>query len=216
MTGDARRIRVVLALRKAGVADTRVLAAMEEIPRHLFVPDTFLDKAYDDVALPIGHHQTLSQPSVVGIMSEALELGDRMKVLEVGTGSGYQTAVLAQLARRVYTIERHRPLMAKAEEMFSTLRLSNVTTRVGDGTLGWPEQAPFARILVTAAAADVPPVLADQLDEGGVMVVPVGHTEQSQIILRVRRRADRFENEEIRQVRFVPLIPGESPSEVKG
>ncbi len=207
---------MVLALRKAGVADTRVLAAMEEIPRHLFVPDTFLDKAYDDVALPIGHHQTLSQPSVVGIMSEALELGDRMKVLEVGTGSGYQTAVLAQLARRVYTIERHRPLMAKAEEMFSTLRLSNVTTRVGDGTLGWPEQAPFARILVTAAAADVPPVLADQLDEGGVMVVPVGHTEQSQIILRVRRRADRFENEEIRQVRFVPLIPGESPSEVKG
>jgi protein-L-isoaspartate(D-aspartate) O-methyltransferase len=207
LTGDARRIRVVLALRKAGVADTRVLAAMEEIPRHLFVPDTFRDKAYDDVALPIGHHQTLSQPSVVGIMSEALEVGDRMKVLEVGTGSGYQTAVLAHLARRVYTIERHRPLMVKAEEMFAGLRLSNITTKVGDGTLGWPEQAPFARILVTAAAADVPPVLADQLDADGVMVVPVGHTEQSQIILRVRRLSDQFETEEIRQVRFVPLIP---------
>ncbi len=211
MSNDTRRIRVVLALRKAGVADTRVLAAMEEIPRHLFVPHPFRDKAYDDVALPIGHHQTLSQPSVVGIMSEALAVGERMKVLEVGTGSGYQTAVLAHLARRVYTIERHRPLMAKAEKMFARLRLSNITTRVGDGTLGWPEQAPFARIMVTAAAADVPPILADQLDDEGLMVVPVGQTEQSQIVLRVRRRCGRFESEEIRQVRFVPLIAHEEP-----
>ncbi len=207
MNQDKRRIRVVLALRKAGVADTRVLAAMEEIPRHLFVPDAFIDKAYDDVALPIGHHQTLSQPSVVGIMSEALSVGERMKVLEVGTGSGYQTAVLARLARRVYTVERHRPLMMGAEKIFSQLCLSNITTRIGDGTLGWPEQEPFSRIIVTAAAADVPPVLADQLDEGGLMVVPVGHDEQSQVIMRVRRQGSGFETEEIRQVRFVPLIP---------
>src|SRR5690606_13333974 len=129
---------------------------------------------FDDVALPIGHGQTLSRPAVVGLMTESLKLTPRTKVLEIGTGSGYQTCVLASLARRVYTIERHRPLLAMAEERFDQLQLFNITTNAGDGTLGWKEQAPFQCINVTAGAADVPPVLADQLAEGGAMIVPIG------------------------------------------
>lgn len=197
----------MLALRGAGIGDTKVLGAMETIPREMFVPEAFADKAWDDVTLPIGHHQTLSQPRVVAAMTEALRVGDRDKVLEVGTGSGYQTAVLAKLCRRVYTIERHRPLLAEAEKRFAALKLHNITTKVGDGTLGWKEQAPFQRIIVTAAAADVPPVLAEQLGEGGMMVVPVGDDPDRQSIVRVTRTADGFETEELREVRFVPLIP---------
>ena len=140
-------------------------------------------------------------------MTQELDLGDRMKVLEVGTGSGYQAAVLAPLCRRVYTIERHRELLAAAEQRFQALDINNITTKVGDGTLGWPEQAPFDRIIVTAAAADVPPILAEQLSEDGIMVVPIGDNSETQTILRVRRTADGFETEELRKVRFVPLIP---------
>jgi protein-L-isoaspartate(D-aspartate) O-methyltransferase len=207
LNSPAHKVRLVLALRGAGIGDTKVLGAMETIPREMFVPEAFADKAWDDVTLPIGHHQTLSQPRVVAAMTEALRVGDRDKVLEVGTGSGYQTAVLAKLCRRVYTIERHRPLLAEAEKRFAALKLHNITTKVGDGTLGWKEQAPFQRIIVTAAAADVPPVLAEQLGEGGMMVVPVGDDPDRQSIVRVTRTADGFETEELREVRFVPLIP---------
>ena len=134
----------------------------------------FQDLAYDDVALPIGYYQTLSQPSTVGRMTQALDLGDRMKVLEIGTGSGYQAAVLAKLCRRLYTIERYPELLKDAEQRFKKLGLVNITTRIGDGSLGWPEQAPFERIIVTAAAADIPDILLKQLAEGGIMIIPVG------------------------------------------
>lgn len=201
------KMELVLSLRRAGVTDTDVIATMESVPREIFVPEAFRDRSYEDITLPIGHHQTLSQPGVVGLMTEALELDDRKKVLEVGTGSGYQTAILAPLCRRVYTIERHEPLLREAEKRFEELRVRNVTTKVGDGTLGWGAQAPFERIIVTAAAADVPPILADQLSIGGIMVVPIGLSDDFQTILKVVKTDHGLETEELRDVRFVPLIP---------
>ncbi|MGZ8997004.1 MAG: protein-L-isoaspartate(D-aspartate) O-methyltransferase, partial [Rhodospirillales bacterium] len=162
MSPDSRKIRLIIELRRSGVTDTRVCAAIERIPRERFVREALRHQAYENIPLAIGCEQTMSAPIVVGRMTQALELGERMKVLEVGTGSGYQAAVLSRLCRRVYTIERHRPLLAEAETALKSLNISNVSTRSGDGTLGWPEQAPFERIIVTAAAADVPPVLAEQ------------------------------------------------------
>lgn len=208
MNPDSRKIRLILALRRSGITDTRVLAAMERIPRDAFVPVTFRDRAYDDVALPIGRHQTISQPSVVARMTQALEVGSRMKVLEVGTGSGYQAAVLAGLCRRLYTIERHRELLDLAERQFASLRITNVTTRLGDGALGWPEQAPFDRIIVTAAATDMPASLADQLAVGGIMVLPVGGPDGDQSLMRIRRTEEGLIGETVGSVRFVPLVPG--------
>lgn len=208
MTADSRKARMMLDLRRGGVTETRVLAALEATPRAAFLPSHFKDRAYDDVALPIGHHQTVSQPTVVGRMTQALEVGPRMKVLEIGTGSGYQAAVLAALCRRLYTIERHAPLMKAAEERFKRLGLVNITTLVGDGTRGWPEQAPFDRIIVTAAAADVPPILIGQLDDKGIMVIPVGLDENDQTLLKVRRTPTGVETEDLGSTRFVPLVAG--------
>ena len=208
MTTAANKARLILSLRSAGITDTTVLSAIERVPRELFVPETFRDQAYENTALPIGYGQTLSQPLVVAHMVEALELGNRMKLLEVGTGSGYHAAILAQLCRRVYTIERHRPLLAEAERRFAELGLHNITTRGGDGMLGWPEQAPFDRISVTAAA-DTPPVaLLDQLAVGGIMVMPVGGRDRVQILQQTRRTEDGFETQDLMEVRFVPLLPG--------
>jgi len=203
-------MELVLALRRAGVTDPDVVATMERVPRELFVPEAFQAQSYQDITLPIGHHQTLSQPAVVGLMTEALELDDRKKVLEVGTGSGYQTAILSPLCRRVYSIERHAPLLEEAEKRFEKLRIRNVTTKVGDGTLGWDAQAPFERIIVTAAAADVPPILAEQLSLGGIMIVPIGISDDFQTILKVVKTDHGLETEELRDVRFVPLIPEEA------
>ncbi len=208
MTPNSRKIRLVLDLRGGGVTDTRVLGAMERVPRDLFVPEAFKDKAYDNVSLPIGCHQTLSQPLVVALMTQALEVGDRMKVLEIGTGSGYQAAVLAQLCRRLYTVERHIELLKEAEQRFAQLRLTNITAQARDGSAGWAEQAPFERIMVTAAAADVPPVLVDQLAVGGVMVVPIGLDDNDQRMVRVCRTADGVETKDMGPVRFVPLVAG--------
>jgi protein-L-isoaspartate(D-aspartate) O-methyltransferase len=208
MNPVSRKIRLILDLRRGGITDTRVLAALERVPRERFVPEPFRDKAYDDVTLPIGHHQTVSQPVVVAAMTQALEVNDRLKVLEIGTGSGYQAAVLARLCRRVYTVERHRALLKEAEARFAELRITNVTTLAGDGTLGWPEQAPFERIIVTAAAADVPGILVDQLAIGGVMVVPVGVDERDQHLIRVRRTENGADTEDLGPIRFVPLVPG--------
>jgi protein-L-isoaspartate(D-aspartate) O-methyltransferase len=201
-------VPLLLEVRRAGVTDKRVLAAMERVPRELFVGRPFQDKAYDDVALPIGHQQTVSRPSVVGRMTQALETGPRMKVLEIGTGSGYQSAILALLCRRLYTIERDPDLLREAEARLARLRLTNVTSRSGDGSQGWREQAPFDRIMVTAAAVDVPGLLVDQLAVGGVMVVPVGHDDEDQRLVRVVRTDDGAETADLGGVRFVPLVPG--------
>ena len=206
MSSDARKIRLVIGLRRAGIGDTRVLGAIERIPRELFSPDGFREQAYEDTALPIGCHQTISAPTTVARMTQALELTDRMKVLEVGTGSGYQAAILSRLCRRLYTIERYRELLAAAEERFAALRITNITAKAGDGTYGWPEQAPFERIIVTAAATDVPPLLAEQLAVGGIMVVPIDDGAGGQRLLRVRRGPEQLDTEDLGPMRFVPLI----------
>ncbi len=208
MNPDSRKIRLILALRRNGITDTRVLGIMEKIARDAFVPVTFRDQAYDDTTLPIGRHQTISQPSVVAKMTQALDVGDRMKVLEIGTGSGYQAAILAGLCRRLYTIERHRELLEMAKSQFNALHITNITTKLGDGMHGWPEQAPFDRILVTAAASQVPEKLANQLAVGGIMVAPIGDPEGDQTLVRVRRTEDGFDKEPVGTVRFVPLVPG--------
>jgi protein-L-isoaspartate(D-aspartate) O-methyltransferase len=205
----AKKLRLLMELRRAGIADTRVLGALEKTPRELFVPEAFQDQAYENVALPIGHGQTVSQPYVVALMTERLEVGERYKVLEIGTGSGYQTAILARLARRVFSIERHRELLREAERRFRELRLHNIICRFGDGSRGWPAQAPFDRILVAAAAADVPTTLADALAPDGVLVVPVGEDYRDQQLLRVRRKeGGGFSTEDLGWVRFVPLVAG--------
>jgi protein-L-isoaspartate(D-aspartate) O-methyltransferase len=212
MNLEAKKIRLIMELRRSLVTDIRVLSAIELTPRELFLPKVLHERAYENLALPIACGQTISQPFVVGVMTQALQVEDRMRVLEIGTGSGYQAAILSRLCRRVYTIERHKRLMAQAEKRFAELSLTNISTRVGDGSKGWPEQAPIGRILVTAAAADVPPALADQLDEGGIMVVPVGEEYGNQQVLRITRTAGSFDHEELLPVRFVPLVGGEADS----
>jgi len=206
--GAPKVLHLLMELRGLGVSDARVLGALERVPREIFVPAAFKDQAYENVALPIGHGQTISQPLVVALMTEALEVGERHKVLEIGTGSGYQTAVLARLCRRVFSIERHRALLKEAEKRFAELRLHNVTSRFGDGTKGWPEQAPFDRIIVTAAAPELPGKLLGSLAEGGVMVAPVGEERRDQRLIRIRRKDGTSVTEELGPVRFVPLVEG--------
>ncbi len=203
-----RKLRLLMALRGSGITDSRVLAAIEKTPRENFVPAAFADQAYENVALPIGHGQTVSQPWVVALMTEKLEVAARHIVLEIGTGSGYQTAVLARLARRVFSIERHRELLREAERRFARLRLANITCRFGDGTKGWPGQGPFERIMITAAAVDIPPALIDALAPGGILVAPVGADRQDQQLVRLRRGAQGITTEELGVVRFVPLVRG--------
>jgi protein-L-isoaspartate(D-aspartate) O-methyltransferase len=208
VTDAEHKIRLLMELRSQGITDTQVLAAIERIPRERFVPDFFKPQAYENIALPIGSGQTISQPYVVALMTQALDLGERVKVLEIGTGSGYQAAILSRLARRVYTIDRHRALVREAENLFAELRISNITTRVGDGSKGWPEQAPFPRIIVTAAAPTVPETLADQLAPGGILIIPVGREGEDQEVLRIHRDEDGFTEQHLTPVRFVPLLPG--------
>ena len=211
MSGDdhaERLMRFVFTLRSQGVSDARVLKAMERIDRGAFVRGVFAGRAYEDMPLPIACGQTISQPSVVALMTEALEVGPRDKVLEVGTGSGYQAAVLSLLARRVYTVERHRRLVAEARAVFDKLGLTNITAIAADGSFGLPEQAPFDRILVTAAAEDAPGPLLAQLRMGGIMVVPVGQSDTVQSLIRVRKTEAGLDYEELRPVRFVPLLEG--------
>jgi len=203
----SKKIRLLMELRRAGISDTAVLSAVEGVPRELFVPDAFRDRAYEDVALPIACGQTISQPYVVAFMTQALELQRRMLVLEIGTGCGYQTAVLSPLVRRVYTIERQRDLLKEASARFKQLKLSNVVTRFGDGFKGWPEVAPFDRIIGTAAAPVVPMNLVNQLTEGGMMIIPIG-LSGNQTLTRVIRRGDSFETSPLMPVRFVPMLDG--------
>jgi protein-L-isoaspartate(D-aspartate) O-methyltransferase len=195
-------------LRRRGIEDEGVLRAMARVPRHRFVPDPFLDEAYDDHPLPIGDGQTISQPYIVALMTEALELRGREKVLEVGTGSGYQTAILAELSAEVFTVERSASLSEGARARLAELGYRNVTFVVGDGTLGLPEQAPFSRILLTGSVPRLPRALSSQLGEGGILVLPVGRRE-TQELARVRRRGDDLGSEDLGTCAFVPLIGAE-------
>jgi len=203
-----KKLRLLMELRRAGISDTRVLGAIEKTPREKFVPPAFEDQAYENLALPIGQGQTVSQPYVVALMTEKLELDERHNALEIGTGSGYQTAVLARLCRRVFSVERHRGLLADAERRFGELRLRNIVCRLGDGTKGWPEQAPYDRVIITAAAPEVPPTLIGGLAQGGILVAPVGDDHRDQQLLRIRRHEQGFSTEDLGLVRFVPLVAG--------
>ncbi|NIZ59424.1 protein-L-isoaspartate O-methyltransferase [Sedimentitalea sp. CY04] len=202
------KMQFLFALRSKGVTEARVLNAMEEIDRGPFIRGLFAQRAYEDMPLPIACGQTISQPSVVGLMTQALQVSARDTVLEVGTGSGYQAAILSKLARRVYTIDRHARLVREARQLFESLQLSNITSLVGDGSHGLPDQAPFDRILVTAAAEDPPGPLLAQLKVGGIMVVPVGQSDTVQTLIRVVKTEDGLEYDELRPVRFVPLLEG--------
>jgi len=209
MSSEAeRKMQFLFALRSKGITDQRVLSAMEKIDRGLFVRGLFAERAYEDMPLPIACGQTISQPSVVGLMTQALDISPRHKVLEIGTGSGYQAAVLSYLARRVYTIERHRTLVSDAKKLFEELDLSNIIPILSDGSRGLQEQAPFDRIIVTAAAEDPPGPLLAQLKEGGIMVIPVGQSDTVQNLIRVTRTEDGYHYDDLRTVRFVPLVEG--------
>ncbi|WP_375265007.1 protein-L-isoaspartate(D-aspartate) O-methyltransferase [Planktotalea sp.] len=208
MTDASTLMQFLFALRSKGVTDARVLTAMEKVDRAAFIRGLFAERAYEDMPLPIPCGQTISQPSVVGLMTQALRAGPRDTVLEVGTGSGYQAAVLSHVARRVYTVDRHKRLVNEAREVFDQLGLTNITAFTADGSHGLPDQAPFDRILVTAAAEDPPGPLLAQLKVGGVMVLPVGQSDAVQSLIRVTRDERGFEYDELRPVRFVPLIEG--------
>ena len=211
MTDDdlaTRKMQFLYALRSRGVTDKAVLQAMEEIDRGPFVRGLFSERAYEDMPLPIACGQTISQPSVVGLMTQALQVSPRDKVLEIGTGSGYQAAILAKIARRVYTIDRHRRLVREARASCEELDLHAITAITGDGSHGLPDQAPFDRIIVTAAAEDPPGPLLAQLKVGGIMVLPVGQSDAVQSLIRVRKHETGLEYDELREVRFVPLLEG--------
>ncbi|WP_417318390.1 protein-L-isoaspartate(D-aspartate) O-methyltransferase [Emcibacter sp.] len=206
---EEKKQRLLDILRSDGIHDENVLAAIGDVEREKFIPDYLRQQAYENAALPIASGQTISQPYIVAYMTQELQVDDRMKVLEVGTGSGYQGAVLSKLCRRLFTIERHLPLMQKADTLFKEMGLRNITTLFGDGMKGWPEQAPFDRIMVTAASDRVPEKLLDQLKEdGGIMVIPIGEQEQTQHIYRITRQGDDFETEILLPVKFVPLLGG--------
>lgn len=220
MTGPSdhaeRLMRFLFALRSHGVTDARVLQAMEKIDRGAFVKGLFAERAYEDMPLPIACGQTISQPSVVGRMTQALNVQPRDTVLEIGTGSGYQAAILSLLARRVYTVDRHRRLVREASEVFRALGLANIVAFAADGSRGLPEQAPFDRIMVTAAAEDAPGPLLAQLKIGGIMVLPVGQSDAVQHLIKVTRTATGYEYEELLPVRFVPLVEGLANDEGPG
>jgi len=205
---DDRAGRLILSLRQQGVTDPRVLAAMESVDRAVFVHEKFLEQAWEDQALPIDCAQTISQPYVVGLMTQALQVGPRHRVLEIGTGSGYQCAVLSRLARFVYSVERYKSLLKEAEARLKALGTDNVFTRHGDGGEGWPEQAPFDRIMVTAASPHEPKDLLRQLKPGGVLVAPVGRGSVQMLNRYTADEDGAFSRESLLEVRFVPLVEG--------
>ena len=203
-----QKMQFLFAIRSRGVTDKRVLTAMENVDRGLFVKGIFSDRAYEDMPLPIECGQTISQPSVVGIMTQALNVTPRDTVLEVGTGSGYQTVILSQLARRVYTVERYKRLVMSSKLVFEHLKTTNIISLYADGSHGLQDQAPFDKIILTAAAEDPPGPLLAQLKIGGIMVLPVGQSDAVQSLIKVTRSQTGFVYEDIRDVRFVPLVEG--------
>jgi protein-L-isoaspartate(D-aspartate) O-methyltransferase len=208
--GGVERMEFMLTLRRRGISDQAVLRAMDEVPREQFVDGDFTEAAYDDRALPIACGQTISQPYVVAYMTEQLDVHPEHRVLEVGTGSGYQAAVLSRIAREVVTVERYRTLAEKAKSRLFALGYNNVEVVVGDGFAGVPARAPYDRIIVTAAAEEVPPALMEQLAEGGIMVLPLGPHSGSQSIVRLTKTKEGVKHEELIAVRFVPLLPGQA------
>jgi len=215
MNLDGRRIRMVMELRRLGVTDPRVLGAMERCPREDFLSSAWIDQAYDDRPLPIGHEQTISQPSIVGHMLQALDLHPNHRVLEIGVGSGYQTALLSSLCRAVYGIERIKILLDNAEKRLSDLGVRNAFLRWSDGGLGWPEAAPYDRIIAAATADDLPGALADQLKPGGTIVLPIKEAGGDQNIWRVSRHENGFRTESVCKAPFVPLLSGVVSSEYR-
>ena len=202
------KMQFLFSLRKAGIVDKQVLDAMERVDRKNFVNGVFSEKAYEDTPLPIACGQTISQPTVVGLMTQALQVTSRDKVLEVGTGSGYQAAILSLLARRVYTIERHSLLVNSATKVFQKLNISNITTILSDGGHGLEQQAPFDRIIVTAASDDPPASLLSQLKIGGIMIIPVGQSDNMQKLIKIAKTDGGYEYQDLQSVRFVPLVAG--------
>jgi len=207
---SVERMEFLLNLRRSGIMDADVLRAMDEVPREYFVPPEHVAAAYADHALPIPCGQTISQPYVVAFMTEQLAPEPEHRVLEIGTGSGYQAAVLSRLAREVVTVERYRTLAQAARTRFQTLGYGNIEVLVADGMLGAPDKAPYERIMVTAAAAEVPQALVDQLADEGVMLLPLGPDGGPQHIVKVTRRGEEVAREELLPVRFVPLVPGKA------
>ncbi len=205
---DEKKMQFILSLRSKGVVDDNVLKAIESLNREHFLKGVFAQRAYEDTPLPIECGQTISKPSVVGIMTQALKITTRDKILEIGTGSGYQTAILSKLARRVYSVERFKPLYDEARQIFKQLNLNNITPIWGDGSQGIVEQQPFDRIIVTAAAEDPPPILLNQLKVGGIMIIPVGQSDEIQKLIKVERTETNFKYEDLCDVRFVPLLEG--------
>lgn len=206
MTSRRTRMRLVQRLKESGIESDRVLEVMGEVPRHIFLDEALSHRAYEDTALPIGYGQTLSQPYIVARMTELLLRHQPARVLELGTGSGYQTAVLSQLFDQIYSVERIKPLQDRARDRLRQLSIRNVMLKHADGGMGWPERGPFDGIIVTAAPMEVPAELLEQLADGGVLVAPVG--EERQVLVEVIRNGDKFDRRELEPVRFVPLLGG--------
>ena len=204
---DVRKIRLILELREAGITDSNVLSAIERIPREKFIPDNFRNQAYDNIALPIGDNQTISQPFIVAKMTQLLEVESSHKILEIGTGSGYQSAVLSKLVRRVYTIERIKNLLNKAVNIFNELKISNIVSKYADGNLGWKEQIPFDRIIITAATSNITNKIASQIHEGGIIVSPM-IKKNRQIIIKYKKTNNVLKSEIFDDVLFVPNLSG--------
>ena len=204
---DVRKIRLTLELREAGILDHKVLSAIEKIPREIFIPENFRNQAYENIALPIGNEQTISQPYVVALMTQALELKKNHKILELGTGSGYQCSILSLLARRVYSIERIKSLLIKAEEKFKKLKLNNIVTKHGDGNLGWVEQVPFDRIIFTAATKNISEIFINHIANEGIIVAPIIENNKK-IIKKFKKINDKIIVEKLSEVLFVPNLDG--------
>ena len=197
-----------MELRESGITDNNILSALETIPREIFIPESFKDQAYENIALPIGNDQTISQPFIVALMSQILELNNKHKVLELGTGSGYQTAILAKLSRRVYTIERIKSLLKKAELLFTQLRINNIVTKVADGNKGWIEQKPFDRIIITAATKYLSKEIIYQIKNNGIIVVPIIINNNKQVLKKFIKKNNELIEKNITDVSFVPNLSG--------
>ncbi len=204
---DVKKIRLILELRESGIADSNILSAIEKIPREIFIPENFRNQAYDNLALPIGDNQTISQPFVVAKMTQLLEVNSKHKILEIGTGSGYQSAVLSKLVRRVYSIERIKSLLIKAEKVFKELKISNIVTKYADGNLGWKEQIPFDRVIITAATFKIPLEIQSQINDGGIIVSPI-IKDNKQVIIKYTKKNNQLNQEIFDDVLFVPNLSG--------